>query len=501
MVSALFSAIGKGYTAKTILNHIAEKFPKSASGIHNAYVYGYTANQILSRMASKKDKKHYDPDQFLTEHEKVQNRDLEQKKKAGMQVIGALAAAGAVTAGAYALYRRNRPPKVEILPALKGKQKPRQLSGPEEPKRLPYISRQAEQKEQPLPPQTIQPVQSREENQMPSQTAQPDFSQKSVDLIKNLKEDTRFKNIIEGGYEAPITAGILRNLIPKNILSVLEKSEGGLEQLVKDYTGYLKETTKEQPIQQEQKGFESPIQQSQSLRNPEQQMSQEIFENKQRKAEQDLSPIAPLTEGSSQVPEISTRIESKPLVSLKNGQVGEVESIKNGVASVNVNGQTKKEKVSNVSEEPRGIEDAVRDLINKIPEGMKSTALQSMVHIPGMNTLLTQFYDGKWAWYLDVPEDLYQSIALGTYEPKGQSVTGIGEYKPGVADSRGSGFHNEIKINPKYSKENKGVTWGYATNEYALFKAAQDALHKISKEKYDQQGNLIVPKKRSKKST
>ena len=147
------------------------------------------------------------------------------------------------------------------------------------------------------------------------------------------------------------------------------------------------------------------------------------------------------------------------------------------------------------------MENAVRYIVDNIPENLKSTSLQSAVHIPGMNILLTQFYDGKWAFYKDFPEDIYRNISMGTYEPKGEAKTGIGEYKPGVVDSRGAGFHQEVKMNPKYSKENKGVTWGYADNEYGLMKSIQNILHKISKEKYDEQGKLTSPKKRKKSSS
>lgn len=158
--------------------------------------------------------------------------------------------------------------------------------------------------------------------------------------------------------------------------------------------------------------------------------------------------------------------------------------------------------VEKLSEEKiQDVEQALRHVVDSIPENLKSTNLQSIVYVPieGVNLMLSQFYDGKWAWYLDVPEETYRNISMGTYEPKTEGQTGIAQYKPGVADSRGAGFSKEIVQNPKYSKENKGVTWGYADSEYNLLKSLQPLLHKISKGKKDEFGNVKEPKQEKRK--
>src|SRR6185503_9868595 len=122
MASVLFQAIGRGYSARTILNSLSSRSPQYAEAINKAYMYGYTANHILANIASRKDKKNYDPDMFLTDFEKTQKRDQDRKKT---QLLGTLAAAGtlgAVGAGLYALIQRNKPiyPEVILAPS-KGK--------------------------------------------------------------------------------------------------------------------------------------------------------------------------------------------------------------------------------------------------------------------------------------------------------------------------------------------------------------------------------------------
>jgi hypothetical protein len=502
MAAPIFQAIGRGYGARSILGAIGRKLPQYANTINTAYYTGYSANTILSRIASKADGKNYDPDLFLTEHEQVQKRDQSQKRKAAMQLVAAAGTAGAVAAGAYALMRRNRAIQPdEILPAPHQR---KQIGGKQQ-LALPHNPQQAPQAQQPPPSQPIQPItmpqqQQQQEQQQAPQPTPPDLM-KTVDLLKNLREDQRFRNIIEGGYDLPTTTSILRAAMPKQIAQILEKSEGGLERVVNDYTQYLKQANEQQKEMIEQNKPEnfaemtkSTIAQAPQEQTPVMQEFQKA-QQQQAPAQSQQMPHQPIAEVAQQM---IPPAPSKPLVSLKNGRIGEVESEKGPIAQVNINGKLHKEKTSALNREPPDVEQAVREVINSIPENMKSTAVQSMVHIPGLNIMISQFYDGKWAYYLDMPEDIYQSVALGTYQPKGQAVTGIGEYKPGVADSRGAGFHQEIKVNPKYSKENKGITWGYATNEYSLLHNIQGIIHKISKERYDENGKLIEPKAKKK---
>jgi len=532
MASALFSAIGRGYSARTILNSIAKATPKYGTAITNAYYYGYTAEQILSRIASNRDKKNYDPDMFLTSYERILNNDQKNKKKALLKTLAATGTLAAVGAGMYALIQKNkaiRPDEI-LMPGQKASKKglpyktiaqdnkqigydqklipynPK-LIGHQKPLITPYTNSQQPQQGPPIAPQ--QPIQSNQA-QVPSQQANqsPPSYTKSVDLVKNLREETRFNNLVGAGYDEKTTELMLRSTLPKETIALFDKSNGGLEQLVKDYSLYLKENPqvsafqknlekeKQQqqivPKNQEQKI--EPQQRPQPLQQQPDHPKEEIQQDEQVQQQPSIQPTAPL---STSTPFQAT----KPLASLKNGKIGEVESLKNGVATINVDGKTFKEKASNITSEPPEIESAVREVINSIPENLKSTALQTMVYIPENRVLLSQFYDGKWAWYLDFDEDTYKNIALGTYQPKGQGKTGIAEYKPGVADSRGAGFHNEVKINPKYSKENKGKTWGYASNEYALLHSIQPIINKISKEKLDENGKVIAPKPRKKRQS
>lgn len=212
-------------------------------------------------------------------------------------------------------------------------------------------------------------------------------------------------------------------------------------------------------------------------------------------------PMARISEPEIE-PTQAKPIEKKSVVALPNGDIGEVTDIRQGIATVNANGKTYRRKVEDLIQEPEDIEEATRHLMKFIPEGEKSTAIQNSIffNLPGDKgdtpILLTKFWDGKIAWYKGLDENSYNQIALGTYEPKTSGRTSIGEYKPGVIDSRGAAFHELVKMNPLFNKENKGKTWGYADNEYDALKSMQSTLKKMSREKVNETGNIIDKKSR-----
>ncbi len=511
-MSAILNAIGRGFTSNQIVKRLADNYPKYSNAILSAQAAGYTGSQILRKFHNNKTGQNLPEDAFLTEHEKTRKEDDKRKRNRALTVIGVLGTAGAIGAGLYKYANRNANVNPEVLPAIRGAQgrqqhtinipnqqigyqkknlgynQPLQIGQPgsNQPNQQPPPPQNSPQAPINKPPEPYRPLRDSLKNQRdPLQ---------SIDMIRNMKVENPFKLMVQQGHDDETTAQLLKMTLPKEVVKNMEKVAGGLESVVEDYKNYLSnQSEKPSPPPQQQPNQQVPeikpeIPQTQN------QVQQPIQVQEQPKQIQRNEPIQN---------QIEQEIPKSNLAVLPKGQIGNVESIKNGVATVNVNGNIKKFKESEIQGAPQDLEQAVRHIVNNIPENMKSTSLQSTILVPlpdGNNIMLSQFYDGKIAWYLDVPENIYDDISLGTYAPKGQATTGIGEYKPSVADSRGAGFHTEIKMNPKYSKENKGKTWGYAKNSYSLTHEIQPILNKISKEKYDEKGNLITPKTR-KKST
>lgn len=494
-MAAILSAIGRGFTSNQIIRRLVNNYPKYSNAILSAQAAGYTANQILRKFHNDKTGHQLSEDAFLTEHEKSRKQDDKRKRNRALTVIGVLGTAGAIAAGAYHLANRGGAVNPQVLPAIRQPQAPRQL-GYNAPLGIGPISPRSPNQPQ-VPkgpnnsPQTPQPSLSPQEINKPAPSAplkdalknQRD-PLKSVELVKNLKLEPRFDLMMKQDYDNETIAQLLKMTMPKPAFLELNKVPGGLDSVVEDYKNYISNNQK----QSSELGTKSPQIPENNEIEPQEVTSQTI----QREIQQ----------SQEFAPREQEVMRSAPLAMSPKGKIGEIEYSKNGVSAINLDGKSQKFKDNAIQHEPEGVEDAVRHIINSIPENMKSTALQTaiMIPLPEGNIMVTQFYDGKYAWYRDVPEDLYHNIALGTYQPKGEARTGIGEYNPSVVDSRGAGFHTEIKINPKYSSENKGKTWGYASNEYSLLKNIQPILHKISKERYDEKGNLIQTKPR-KKST
>ena len=526
MASAIFNAIGRGYSARAVLGAIGRRAPEYSRTINEAYYTGYTATSILRSLVNKMEGKNYDEDRFLTARERTLKNDQKNKTRAYTQAVAAMGTAGAVAAGAYALMERNKPPRTElIIPPkdhkTKGKNQPtieqNRLALPYHQKQITstqnkQIAHHPERKPQQQPPIITPPIPPQNQQSNQPQQNIPSYNPLSVDIVKNLREDQRFKNIIEAGYDPLVTTQILRQIIPKNILPVLEKAEGGLEQLVKDYSGYLKDSQHQQREMQQQQlqkqpqfnpgkeaydqggQAELPRMQNQQMQQqpkaPEQQPIPQQMQPQQRAPE----PIAPVEQPQVQKPSAQT----KPLVSFKNGKIGTLEGIEKGVASVNIDGNIVKDKANQLTIEGPEAENASRQLVNAIPEGMKSTAIMSATYIPQYEMAVLKYWSGETAWFTGLPEHDYEQIALGTYTPKGEARTGIAEYKPSVGDSHGAANHELIVKNPRFSKENKGKTWGYAKNEFDLLHGMQKHLLKYSKERYDKEGNLITSKRKKK---
>lgn len=97
-MGAILTAIRAGFPGKTVLNQFKHKFPQYAHYINTAQNAGYTANYILKSLTNDK---HNSADAYLTEHEQIQKRDKQQKRRAALGLVGAAGTAGAIAAGAY----------------------------------------------------------------------------------------------------------------------------------------------------------------------------------------------------------------------------------------------------------------------------------------------------------------------------------------------------------------------------------------------------------------
>lgn len=488
-MTAIVQALGAGYSAKQILSYLSQHNPRLAQQITTALNAGHSLDHVLN---------------FISRNEKRIGKLVPEKaasagnlyKEAQANVHPALrgiaqfaGTAAALTGGAYALSRampnslmQTAIQPSQILPALpqqSGLPAPQQQLGLPSPQQM-----QGNVNPQPSPTAPTQP--GAQTVPQPQQTQSLQSGTKTVNVHEVLNRHdslAKIDNLIKSGNGPKEVSGFFRKF-HSQIVKNIEKEAGlPFEKVIEDYIISVPQQPKEQiPTGQNQLKSNELVEPENKVASP------ELAQNLKKPFEE-----------SPSIANEPQKIDKDSLVSTPHG-VGEIKSdIRGGQAIVEVSGKKYKVDVDEMEGQPEDLEEATRHLMKLIPENLKSTAIQSStrVQLPGnLSVTFMKFYDGKIAWYLDVPEDIYKSIALGIYEPKTKKKTGIGEYKPGVIDSRGAGFHEQIRMNPLYSKANKGKTWGYADNDYDALSIIQPILHKMSREEYDEEGKLIEKKRK-----
>jgi nucleotide-binding universal stress UspA family protein len=535
-MSPIITALNSGYSASRILQFLQKTDPQLALKINNALQAGHSIESVLKFMdkngknisALMKPKEEETGPKNIYKHAE---ESVHPAIKGAAKFGGAVAATGL---GAYALSRAlpqaAQALQGELLPALpKSPAQALQLEG-QAAKQLPFIEAEA---------QAIKPPPSPTQPQAPI-PQQAQIAQQAAAQIKPLPESLQkqVSKLAEIGNDANQIEGYLEKFHPKEVKAYEKATNTPIRSAIEEFSRSLPGKMQTQPmatgVQEAKQPIEAkvsepiqPVKEKQDLSEiggMAKGMMGNFYEGifKSLKEGKDtfsgvkdplIAKAKPLFEkGLIRSPEDLKEFvnnpdkfkEVKKIVALPNGDIGEITNIRQDIATVNSNGKEYRRKLDELEEAPEGLEEATRHLVNLIPEKEKSTAFQESIHltIPGMEgkempIMLTKYYDGKWAWYLDVSNDDYSKIALGTYEPKTKKKTGIGEYKPGIIDSRGAGNSELIIQNPKYSKANKGITWGYSDTKYDMLRSIQETLKKMSREELDEEGNIKQKREKS----
>ncbi len=289
MIPSILNAVSKGYTASRVLNHLTKKSPKLKDAIQDALSYGYTANTILKHISGDKNNS---SDQYLTEREKTRKGFDLNRKRALSQAVGTLGAVGAGAAGIYGLMQGQsaiRPSA--ILPAQQSrpmipKGLPNQtinmpnarltyqqggLPQPQARGGLPYSPQGGGPK---APQAPTSPIPQGSAPQAPI----PYNPERNINLVRNIKVDNVFENIAKNGYDIATASQILRKLIPRAKIDILDKVEGGLEKVFEDYSQHLQQNPVEQrrppPLEphemqpQQQEIQQAPAESQQMMQQP-----------------------------------------------------------------------------------------------------------------------------------------------------------------------------------------------------------------------------------------
>lgn len=154
----------------------------------------------------------------------------------------------------------------------------------------------------------------------------------------------------------------------------------------------------------------------------------------------------------------TTKAAIGKLAALPNGEIGKIESMKNNVAKINVDGKSSLRKLTDLDYEPEEVVDLVTKAL-QIPEHERSRLIAFWGYDEPSKELYVQFHNGEFYKYHDVsPENLKElEESKGVAKTTGKDQ--YGKHVAGVADSRGAALIGNIIRDPKYGKQNKGKTY------------------------------------------
>lgn len=446
--------VAAGYTAKQILNFLADKIdglPKSISGARSG---GYSDDQILQFLSKKLPRGQSKRAQesasaaerymsgigLKTKEEKAQSR---QKNLQGLTGL----AAGALTA--YAGYRAlSQAPKA--ISAMLGKQPGAQIGN------VPVAGQ--------TPPMAAAPVspQVPATPQIPAVEKPAITSQPKIPRIQELGLTQRADTMHSAGNPPKVIASVLQQNLTPEQKRFVKKENIDLVQEVQQYlqskTPNIGKTPEESPV------------------------SSEITPVKQ--------PISPEIVGkpseSVGIPEIEAEAEAAPgkSVVLPSGEVGQIEKVdpKHRYVSVNIDGKKRNIKFSDIEVEPENVVEFVNH-IAQIPESERSRLVSYFAYQPESRTLAVQFHNGNFYTYSDVEPEKIKPIVEATGVAKTTGRDEYGEHVAGRPDSRGAALIEEIINDPKYKKAKKGEE---KNANYQAFDTLYDywkAFRRVSKKK------------------
>lgn len=339
MLQIINQAMMSGFTASQILKFISSKMPNLKQGIQQAEQSGFDAEKILKFLSQKiphskegADKQINANDRYLSS---IGLKTKEEKEQSKNKFLSGALQVGAGALGTYALSRAI-PAGVSAVSGLLKPQSQSQLSqGAIQGSQQPISPQNMAPSQPPIPPASPAGM----ANSIPQPQGIPQAVNhqrdinKSVDIIKNLGQESSIKNMIEGGMTPKDIAGVLKVTMPKDKFKALEQQEGGIEGIIEDMKQSLQ--TSEQTT-------------------PEVAHEPEIEKEQLNEPETTIEPPKPIAKNS--------------IVSSQHG-IGEVKEIRNGKALVEVEGKLHKVDEDELIESPipqKDMADLYDDLIQGI---------------------------------------------------------------------------------------------------------------------------------------
>lgn len=484
-----------GYTAQQILEFLGKLYPNVGQSIQLAQKGGKKADEIFDFLSKFDDKQLKELDKkdsrnpLIAATTRAQEGDLEGLSTLSKYALGAAATAGGIygaAKGLPALANRGIRPS-QIIPAQMGL--PQTGQTPRLPSNGQAMQGTATSPPKPSGPPS-QPQAPIPANQMPTNPINPGkiFDELGLSsLIKNMKQAGNGTKEISAYLNSSLS-GPLRQKAKEAI-----KASGaqGLQDLLDQY---LSEDQEQQQAEQQldETVGETPLVTSPNMQQPaEQQQVEDVSDPIQNESitqdelEQQNTSSEPEMEMQNQLqdqPVIPRNTEytqkevyPKPqpktgdIVTTVNGNIGEIKAINGKKALIKDNGKVHQIDVDEIEEPDEDVINTVQNLL-KIPEVDKSSVVSLFTYDPQDNAMYIQYHNGETYKYRDLDRTKVEILAdkLGIPITKGQNI--FGAWSQDDKKSLGAALIKEIIKDPKYGKNQEGLTWNKLQTHYDYWK-------------------------------
>lgn len=442
-MTAIINALSAGISPQSIIRAISNTNPHLGSQIQAALTAGMTVEKVLkflSKGGDRFDKLFQNQEQGSGLYENAQQK---QHSKTGNIIKSGLALAGTAM-GAYAL-SRSVPQALQgqLLPALPGG--PPQTPGGGSPLPLGQAGQFGGTTITPPPTQSPQaplpgspPVQP---NAPAGAAVQPPVTAPNPVSAKVLAQQTGMAQVINNlkkqNYPSTVISQVLNQSLKPEQKAILDQAGKSVEEVVAEYLGEPAPQAAQAPM---------PTEQNPTLPN-------EIPQDQLPQAPQPIQeeiPAPPITQIEEQIPELpiveeSPQQESTQInkVILPDGREGTIESVKDGIAKINIDGETKHRKLDEVIQE-KDVGQLYTELYERIPEEYRSAMINIAAYDPNHNELLFTPYDGAQYVYSNIPKEFADKLKDAMFKAKTTGSNMYGAWAEGEA-SRGAGLSQLIK--------------------------------------------------------
>ena len=418
----LTQAISQGFSHEQVLEYLLRKFPKYSKDIQKALGQGFSASQVLQYLNGRKGSKEFEGE--LTEHEKTRKSDIEKQNTLERNIGKGALGLGAAALGAYGLGRVGQAAIPEILPAIQGIANPKQDV---EIDLTPKIAHQAKQLEFQPPNEVIQQTTTPQPPASPQvsppnpiqqpPTPQVDFGQILEQIgVKNKVDALRERN------PPDIISKVIKYGLPKDQIKQLESQlQFPIDQVI---SGYLETAP---PVKTMQEKIKSGV---------------------------DFSPR----------PENLSKDSS---VLLPDGQIGKIDSIKQGIAKVNVDGKDRNKKLDELIESPlpeKDLADLYKDVLSGI-EKQTGQQVSRNVYWAGYDPITNELafipHHGSLYLYKDISPEDAQELTSYLTQRKTSGENYIGAWESGTKSPIGAAMSALIQRLQKKAGKGKEYSGKY----------------------------------------